>query len=75
MAAIPITTSKFGPSGSLKNKNSILEHTIAVMPKISSELFFDLKNIAVCVLSLTQSKSLKLLAAVWEMLELPLTVA
>lgn len=43
--AIPVTMSKFGPSGSLKNKNSILEHRIAVMPRMSNEKFFDLKYI------------------------------
>lgn len=45
ITAIPITTSRFGPSGSLKNKNITLEHIIDVMPKISSEVFFDLKYI------------------------------
>ena len=50
IAAIPITTSKFGPSGSLKNKNSALEHKIAVIPKISKEICFDLKYIFVIIL-------------------------
>lgn len=43
--AIPITTRRFGPSGSSKKKNIVREHTIAVMPKISNENFFDLKYI------------------------------
>ena len=43
--ATPITTRRFGPSGSLKNKNIFLEHAIAVIPKISKEIFFDLKYI------------------------------
>lgn len=33
------TTSKFGPSGSLKKANSVLENTTEVMPKMSSERF------------------------------------
>jgi hypothetical protein len=33
--------SRFGPSGSLKKKNSALENTMAVIPKISIETFFD----------------------------------
>ena len=36
-AAVTITISKFGPSGSLKKKNSVLENTIAVIPKMSNE--------------------------------------
>jgi len=45
IAAIPTTTRRFGPSGSLKNKNISLEHTIAVIPRNISEVFFDLKYI------------------------------
>jgi hypothetical protein len=45
IAAIPVTTRRFGPSGSLKNKNSTLEQMIAVIARISSEIFFDLKYI------------------------------
>jgi hypothetical protein len=45
MAAIPVTMSRFGPSESFKNKNVVLEHRSDVMPKISSEVFFDLKYI------------------------------
>lgn len=41
--AITITTRRLGPSVSLKNKNIALEHTMAVIPKISNEIFFDLK--------------------------------
>ena len=52
ITAIPITTSKFGPSGSLKNKNITLEHAIDVIPKISNEVFFDLKYIFVIILDL-----------------------
>ncbi|HYC83122.1 MAG TPA: hypothetical protein VEB60_01050 [Candidatus Paceibacterota bacterium] len=37
--AAPATTSKFGPSGSLKNENIILEQAIDVKPKISKGLF------------------------------------
>lgn len=39
-AANPITISKFGPSGSLKNANIALEHTTEVKAKINSAPFF-----------------------------------
>ena len=42
ITAIPITMSKFGPSGSLKNENIALEHATDVIPKISNEAFFEL---------------------------------
>jgi len=45
IAAPTITTKRFGPSGSSKDKNIVLEHTIDVMPKITNEIFFDLKYI------------------------------
>ena len=45
IAASTTTISKFGPSGSLKKANMALEHTRAVMAKIVSETFFDLKYI------------------------------
>jgi hypothetical protein len=35
--AITVTTKRFGPSGSLKNANIILEQTREVMPRIRSE--------------------------------------
>jgi hypothetical protein len=47
ITAIPVTTRRFGPSGSLINKNMPLEHTIAVMARISNKIFFDLKSIFV----------------------------
>src|SRR6516162_5480160 len=47
IAASPVTTSKFGPSGSLKKKNNVLEHTTAVIPSVSNDVFFDAKDIAV----------------------------
>ena len=43
---------KFGPSGSLKSANITLEHTMAVMPKISNEVFFELKYIFAIVLGI-----------------------
>lgn len=43
IAAITVTMSKFGPSGSLKSANIILEHAMAVIAKINREAFFDLK--------------------------------
>lgn len=45
IAANPITMRRFGPSESLKNKNIILEHVIAVIPKTSNVVFSDLKYI------------------------------
>ena len=40
---IPITTRRFGPSGSLKNENIALDNMRAVIPKIINEVLFDLK--------------------------------
>ncbi len=45
ISAIPITTTKFGPSGSLKRENIIFESTIDVIPNIINEVFFDLEFI------------------------------
>lgn len=45
MSAIPVTINKLAPSGSLKDKNSSLEHATAVTAKINNEVFFDLKYI------------------------------
>ena len=50
--ATPATMSKFGPSGSLKNKNSALEHAKDVAAKIATEIFFEIKYIAVIVLEI-----------------------
>lgn len=50
IAAIPILTTKFAPSGSLKNKNIIFEQTIDVIPKINNGVFFDVKYISVIIL-------------------------
>ncbi len=44
-SARPTTTKRFGPSGSLKKKNSILEQMMAVAANIITEIFFDLKYI------------------------------
>jgi len=44
-AAITVTISRFGPSGSLKNANMVLEHRMAETPKIISGVLFDLKFI------------------------------
>lgn len=43
IAAMTITTRRFGPSGSLKNENITLEHAMDVIPKISNDVFFDLR--------------------------------
>jgi hypothetical protein len=40
-----VTTSKFGPSGSSMNTNMALEQNIAVIARIISVTFFDLKYI------------------------------
>jgi hypothetical protein len=40
-AASTITINRFGPSGSLKNANIALEHTIAVIARIISAALFD----------------------------------
>ena len=45
IAAITITMRRFGPSGSLKDRNIILEQAIDVIPRMNSEVFFDLKYI------------------------------
>lgn len=45
ISAIPITTSKFGPSGSLKSANNTREHAMDVNPRIKSEASLDLKSI------------------------------
>jgi hypothetical protein len=42
-SAKPATIKRFGPSGSLKTKNSILEQMMAVAANIINEIFFDLK--------------------------------
>jgi len=55
-AAATVTTSRFGPSGSLKKKNSALEQRRAVMPRRKREALFDLINKCVFIVSLTWSK-------------------
>jgi hypothetical protein len=45
ITAAPTTTKRLGPSGSLKSKNSIFEHRVAVTANINNEVFFDLKYI------------------------------
>jgi hypothetical protein len=52
ITAIPITTSRFGPSGSLKKRNITREHMRDVRPRVSNEVFFDLKYIPVIIFSL-----------------------
>jgi hypothetical protein len=51
IAAITITISKFGPSGSLRSENNALEHAIAVRARITSEVFFEGKCISVIILT------------------------
>jgi len=50
--ASPITTSKFGPSGSLNNKKSNLEHARDITPRIRNEVFFDVKYVLTILLVL-----------------------
>lgn len=50
ITAMTIIMSRFGPSGSLKDKNIVLEHAIAVMPKIINEAFFDVKYMLVIII-------------------------
>ena len=40
IAAIPITTSKFGPSGSLKNENIARENKMDVRPRVTNDIVF-----------------------------------
>lgn len=40
---------RFGPSGSLMKKNIALEIIRAVIPKMSDEIFFDLKYMVVII--------------------------
>lgn len=44
-----VTIKRFGPSGSSIHKNIVREHTRDVIPKINSEIFFDLKYILVII--------------------------
>lgn len=46
------TIKRFGPSGSLKKKNSILEQMMAVAANMINEIFFDLKYGFAMVLSM-----------------------
>jgi hypothetical protein len=47
MTASTVTTRRFGPSGSWKRKNNVLEHTSAVIPRSSNDVFFAVKGIVV----------------------------
>jgi hypothetical protein len=44
-----VTTNKFGPSGSSKNTNMVLEKTMEVKPRIIKETFFDIKYISLII--------------------------
>jgi hypothetical protein len=56
ITASPVTTSKFGPSGSLNRKNNVLEHTSAVIPSVSNDVFVDVKDIVVMSIILYNKK-------------------
>lgn len=45
ITAITITTRRFGPSRSSRNQNIVLDTKTDVIPRISNEIFFDLKYI------------------------------
>jgi hypothetical protein len=45
ITAVTITTRRFGPSGSLKSVNMILENAVAVKARITSDDVFDMKCI------------------------------
>lgn len=49
ISAITTTMSRFGPSGSLKSEKNIFEHTRAVTPRISNEVFFDMEYIDISI--------------------------
>lgn len=49
VAAIRITTRRFDPSGSSKNKNMILEHATDVMPKTKRRVFFTVRCISLSI--------------------------
>jgi hypothetical protein len=49
IVAATITTKRFGPSGSLKNKNIVLEQTIDAIAKISNEIFFEMRYIILII--------------------------
>lgn len=55
ISARTVTIKRFGPSGSLKKKNSIRELIMAVTANIISEIFFDLKYRFAVLLSITVS--------------------
>src|SRR5262245_47342096 len=47
ISASTVTMRRFGPSGSWKRKNNVLEHTSAVIPRSSNDVFFAVKGIVV----------------------------
>lgn len=56
--AIPVTMSKFGPSGSLKSEKNTFEKTKAVTTNINNEIVFDLKYIFLIILESLQTEYL-----------------
>lgn len=56
-AAATTTTSRLGPSGSLKKKNITLEQTRDVTPKSINEAFCDLKYIDVSIVDNLRASS------------------
>lgn len=61
ITVVTITIRRFGPSGSLKNRNITLEHTIAVTNRIMSEILFDLRYIAVIYIKFNSERILKVM--------------
>lgn len=49
IVANPTTIRRFGPSGSLNNKNVVLENKREVTPNMINEIFFELEYIVVII--------------------------
>lgn len=57
MAAVTITTRRFGPSGSSINKNNVREHMSDVTPKTMRKVLFELYFIKVSIPKFNYIKS------------------
>ena len=55
ISASTVTMRRFGPSGSWKKKNNVLEHTSAVITRRSNDVFFDSNGIFVIINAATSS--------------------
>ena len=59
ISASTVTMRRFGPSGSWKKKNNVLEHTSAVITSRSNDIFFDSNSIVVIIMPDTRSVRLR----------------